>query len=1061
MSSEASEILTRNLELATGGADALEGLNDPQQIMTLASAYRADARFADAARAYDQVMVIDPKNSEAPVQLAMCLMHTGDLERSDTMFQKALEFYDNVSNPELWHSLGQLYALQEKTQQAEESFNQVLEAPGLASDVHFRLAALSLANGNHDQAVDLLKKALMHCDSACEGPPAAHIWFELADVYALKGDGEEAAVAMQNSGLDTADHAAWHEHGKVLDSMVGLAGKGGALRRKALRALVRAVEMTKDEPEYWHSLASLHRSMLAYGEAFSCLEHYSHLYVARYERADVTTTALRASLQEAGNTSLSLHNEVERLRIAFAQEQATNADFHNYRQKMEKECGSLRSQCQKLQQEFDQYKEWLEQMRKENRFLTQDMKRVKGLLSDAAKMEGKINKQIEEAKKEGEKNLSIQKRKHDKFLRDNMPQDGQLAPKELIVQNLELQALADSAEKVIAIAKREAKSEVREATCREDRAIEELRVTASRLDIIETKLQAARDELGLLHGTPDGEAFKAAADYKEEAEKARAIVKQLQQEVKESREHEKLARTHFTLTEDHLRKENEKLLERKADLATRLKTMDERNENDVEELRKLQAMEGHWSDKTTELEAILEVVEKERHRWQEQYEVIKGSLDGAARAAVAHEARKVVEVMSEIEAASRSFESYLDSVLGQVPAAQRHQTIVEREEEEVGQTGLAVEMGVQCDGVYDEFQDMQFGGALEGVDAEHMLQRCVEIQAAVGILLDGARDVINAQRAREAALAGEVQSANERAEDAQREATRKSSELKKKSLAMDTVIRKADARAEAEAEMRKFTEWKMRAKMQDQQKLRASSDSRMRKQGVQATQDRITEMLMDDRNAGGGGGVPGSRRPQSAHAVIQSMSGRPGSSRPSSALPRRAGSASSARNSRPPLASGALGTGSKQRPRSAMSGLPSSGAGSGGGRGRGAVAARVDHRHPGFYGRPAAETLMGQSIDLSASVESINRPQSVANVDNIIAGLEQLKHHGHGTSYTSATSSSSRGGKFREEASPVGRGGAASHCNNGGSPSSLLDHDSPPNFNPRDLIRPASAVAFR
>lgn len=137
--------------------------------------------------------------------------------------------------------------------------------------MHFRLAALSLANGNHDQAVDLLKKALVHCDGATEGPPAAHIWFELGDIYTLKGDTEEAAVAFQNSGLEVGDHAAWHAHGKVLDQLVGLPGVGGALRRKALRAMVRAIEMTKDEPEYWHTLAVLHRSMGTFDEAFECV----------------------------------------------------------------------------------------------------------------------------------------------------------------------------------------------------------------------------------------------------------------------------------------------------------------------------------------------------------------------------------------------------------------------------------------------------------------------------------------------------------------------------------------------------------------------------------------------------------------------------------------------------------------------------------------------------------------------------------------------------------------------------------------------------------------------
>ena len=160
-------MLTRELELASGQGmeeDTLAGVTDPRQLMALGASYKKDGRFDAAVTAYERVGDIDKKNPDAPIQLAMCLMHTGDMDRADTMFQKALEFYDNVSKPELWHALGQLYALQEKSTQAEESFNQVLETPNLAADVHFRMSVLASANQNFDKAVDHLKRAIPACD---------------------------------------------------------------------------------------------------------------------------------------------------------------------------------------------------------------------------------------------------------------------------------------------------------------------------------------------------------------------------------------------------------------------------------------------------------------------------------------------------------------------------------------------------------------------------------------------------------------------------------------------------------------------------------------------------------------------------------------------------------------------------------------------------------------------------------------------------------------------------------------------------------------------------------
>ena len=43
-------------------------------------------------------------------------------------------------------------------------------------------------------------------------------------------------------------------------------------------------------------------------------------------------------------------------------------------------------------------------------------------------------------------------------------------------------------------------------------------------------------------------------------------------------------------------------------------------------------------------------------------------------------------------------------------------------------------------------------------------------------------------------------------------------ELRRKTMEAEEIAKEADARAESEAEMRKFSEWKMRAKMQETKK---------------------------------------------------------------------------------------------------------------------------------------------------------------------------------------------------------------------------------------------------
>ena len=89
-----------------------------------------------------------------------------------------------------------------------------------------------------------------------------------------------------------AAQAAWNAHGVALDRLVGFDGKGGAMRRKALRAMVRSVEMGKDQPAYWQTLGNLHRKMHSWEEAFDALEHFARLSVARADAVEAEREAL-------------------------------------------------------------------------------------------------------------------------------------------------------------------------------------------------------------------------------------------------------------------------------------------------------------------------------------------------------------------------------------------------------------------------------------------------------------------------------------------------------------------------------------------------------------------------------------------------------------------------------------------------------------------------------------------------------------------------------------------------------------------------------------------------
>jgi hypothetical protein len=193
-------------------------------------------------------------------------------------------------------------------------------------------------------------------------------------------------------------------------------------------------------------------------------------------------------------------------------------------------------------------------------------------------------------------------------------------------------------------------------------------------------------------------------------------------------------------------------------------------------------------------------------------------------------------------------------------------------------------------------------------------------------------------------------------------------------------VREADARVESENELRKFTEWKMRAKAQENQRRLARQLSSGRKDTLQFQQDKMAEMLM--------GGAP-SRRPQSAGLFPAGGSGSHGRSRPQSAqgIIQSIGARGVDRYLHPQPQSQRRKQRGGQRPVSAAASLGSIGITNRPGTldGSGKRRAQVEHRHPAFYGSGGND---GQ-VDLQESVDRMN--SSSANVGQLMSGLDKLK----------------------------------------------------------------------
>jgi chromosome segregation ATPase len=353
-------------------------------------------------------------------------------------------------------------------------------------------------------------------------------------------------------------------------------------------------------------------------------------------------------------------------------EQLANADTHAMRARYEEEKEEQKRLVQSLNKELEKYKGWMGKFKEENRHCKGDVEKAQRLTREANARTDDVKKEIPPLKKEIvslKQTITEKQRQITEMLGGAKGAAKDLTPLEKIKEMEEkcarYETVAVEAEKGGMDAKREASSRVREVESLSKSTQEELDRVTSRLAVCEKKLSASRQELGMLKGTPDGEAFAAAEQYKAEVAKSLELAKSRQKEVIKAHDHEQLAKTQAHMIENQLRDEITKLKESRARTVSRLQLLEERNADDHEELRKIKAMDGHWEQQAADLQLVLQGERDEISSWKEQYQQVKGSLDKAADTAVAQEALKVVRVMDDIDTSSAIFEGFLDTVLSQ------------------------------------------------------------------------------------------------------------------------------------------------------------------------------------------------------------------------------------------------------------------------------------------------------------------------------------------------------------------------------------------------------------
>jgi tetratricopeptide (TPR) repeat protein len=168
---------------------------NPEKTLLAWARYQEDiGEYAEARRKYREIQIAYPDNLEAHLGMARIEMLTGRSKQSEQILTDLVK--DHPESTAVRISIGQMYAQQEKWDEAIRAFEDACEIDPENQDCRYELGVAFARVGNYDQALSNLSFSV--------GEPAAH--YNIGYILHEQGRDADAAEWFQNALSLHPDH---------------------------------------------------------------------------------------------------------------------------------------------------------------------------------------------------------------------------------------------------------------------------------------------------------------------------------------------------------------------------------------------------------------------------------------------------------------------------------------------------------------------------------------------------------------------------------------------------------------------------------------------------------------------------------------------------------------------------------------------------------------------------------------------------------------------------------------------------------------------------------------
>lgn len=168
---------------------------NPEKTLLAWARYQEDiGEYAEARRKYRELQIAYPDNLEAHLGMARIEMLTGRSKQAEQILTNLVK--DHPDSTAVRISIGQMYAQQEKWDEAIRAFEEACEIDPENQDCRYELGVAFARVGNYDQAISNLSFSV--------GEPAAH--YNIGYILHEQGRDADAAEWFQNALSLHPDH---------------------------------------------------------------------------------------------------------------------------------------------------------------------------------------------------------------------------------------------------------------------------------------------------------------------------------------------------------------------------------------------------------------------------------------------------------------------------------------------------------------------------------------------------------------------------------------------------------------------------------------------------------------------------------------------------------------------------------------------------------------------------------------------------------------------------------------------------------------------------------------